>query len=117
MGKHVAFDKAARASSNWTAVHVLGGDAMIHYQAALAYRPKQTLTVKRQIGMADMLEHTDTDNLVEATILRQVPVVEDLQIDLVLQALSLDPFTTQFELLFTQGDAQNLGTELPSGKS
>ncbi|MNG05849.1 hypothetical protein D3C84_890630 [compost metagenome] len=83
---------------------MLGGDAVVHHQTTFAHSTEQTLRVQRQVGMADMLEHADTDHLVEAAILRNVAVVENLQLHLVLQTFVLDPLAAELELLFAQGD-------------
>ncbi|MNP40994.1 hypothetical protein D3C76_1346700 [compost metagenome] len=83
---------------------MLGGDAVVHHQTTFAHGTEQTLRVQRQVGMADVLEHADTDHLVEAAILRDVAVVENLQLHLVLQTFVLDPLAAELELLFAQGD-------------
>ncbi|MNN26946.1 hypothetical protein D3C81_1404670 [compost metagenome] len=67
--------------------------------------------------MPDMLEHANADNLVEAAILRQVAVVENLQVDLVSQAFGLDPLPAKLELLLAQGDAEYLGVIFPCSEA
>jgi hypothetical protein len=96
---------------------VLGGDAVVHHQPAFAHRTEQLLAIQRQVGVADVLEHADADHLVEAAILRQVAVIENLQVDLVGQALGLDPLPAEFQLLLAQGDAEHLGAILTGGKT
>ncbi|MNR27114.1 hypothetical protein D3C85_1443690 [compost metagenome] len=78
VGKHITLNETPRTPPYGTAIHMLGGDAMVHHQATLSHRTEQALAVQRQIGMADVLEHTDADHLVEAAILRQITIVEDL---------------------------------------
>ncbi|MNC34648.1 hypothetical protein D3C75_830910 [compost metagenome] len=63
--------------------------------------------------MADVLEHADTHHLVEPTVLGQITVVEQLQLDQILQPLIGHPFTGQRQLLLAQGDAKHPGPELP----
>lgn len=96
---------------------MLGSDAMVHHQAAFAHRTEQPLAVQLEVGVANMLEHADADHLVEATILGQVTVVEDLQVDLVSQALLLDPLAAQLQLLLAQCDAKHLGAILTGGEA
>lgn len=67
--------------------------------------------------MPNVLEHADTDHLVEARILRQVAVVEQLQVDLVLQTLGLHPFAGQRQLLLAECDAKNLHAVFASRKT
>ncbi|MNP53999.1 hypothetical protein D3C76_1485220 [compost metagenome] len=67
--------------------------------------------------MPDMLEHTHADNLVEATVLRQVTVVENLQVDFVSQPFGLDPLPAKLELLFTQSDTEYLGVIFPCSEA
>ena len=90
---------------------------MVEHQPSRAHRAEQPLAVQRQIGMADVLEHADTDRLVEAAILGQVAIVHQLQRHPVLQALGGDPLTGQRELFAAQGDAEHLGAELAGGEA
>lgn len=90
---------------------------MVHHQATGAHRVVQLLEVQAEVGVADVLEHADTDHLVEAAIARQVAVVEQLQGDPVFQALGPDPFLAQRQLFLAQGDAGDLDAELASGQA
>ncbi len=49
--------------------------------------------------MTNVFEHADADNLVEAAVLRQIAVVEQLQFDLIFQTFGLDPLLRQRQLL------------------
>ncbi|KIR13077.1 hypothetical protein PFLU4_58320 [Pseudomonas fluorescens] len=62
--------------------------------------------------MANMLEHANADHFVETTVLGQVAVVQQLQLDQILQALCLDPFPSQCQLRLAQGNPEDFGTEL-----
>ncbi|MNH14702.1 hypothetical protein D3C79_742990 [compost metagenome] len=113
MGKYVALDKTTGATPDRSSIGVLGGNAVVHHHAAFAHCPEQPLAIQRQVGMADVFEHTDTHYLVEAAVLGQVTVIKNLQLHLPFQVFGLDPFTGQLELLLAQGDAEHLGAELP----
>ncbi|MCY1426919.1 hypothetical protein D9M71_427480 [compost metagenome] len=108
MGEHVAVNELASTTPDRSTIDVLGGDTVVHHQPPFPHGTEQLLAIQRQVGMPDMLEHANADNLVEATILRQVAVVEDLQVDLVGQALCLDALAAELELLLAQGDAEHL---------
>lgn len=117
VGEYVLLDELASAATDRTPVGVLGGDAMVHHQPALSHGAEQRLAVLLKVGMADMFEHADADHFVEAAVLGQVAVIQQLQFDLTLQAFGLDPFPGQGQLRLAQGDTEDLGTELPRGVS
>ncbi|MNO78057.1 hypothetical protein D3C76_691820 [compost metagenome] len=117
MGEDVAIDELASATPDRAAIDMLGGDTVIHHQPPFPHGTEQLLAIQRQVGMPDMLEHANADNLVEATILRQVAVVENLQVDLVGQPLCLHPRTAELELLLAQGDTKYLGAILASSET
>ncbi|MNE25139.1 hypothetical protein D3C80_1184600 [compost metagenome] len=109
MGEHVAVDELTCTTPDRAAIDVLGGDTVVHHQPPFPHGAEQLLAIQRQVGMPDMLEHADTDHLVETAILGQVSVVENLQVDLVGQAFGLDSLPAKLELLLAQGDAEYLG--------
>ena len=67
--------------------------------------------------MPYVFKHPDTDNFVEPAILWQIPIIQQLQVDFILQAFGVDPFSCQLQLLFAQGNAKHLDPELTGGKS
>src|SRR5690606_34199363 len=113
--KDVAVDELAGTMPDRATVDVPGGDAVIHHQPARTYGVEQPLAVQRQVGVADVLEHADADDLVETAILRQIPVIHKLQGDLLLQSFGGHPFAGQFELFAAEGDAEYLRAELAGG--
>ena len=74
--EHVALDKLAGSTAYGAAVGVLGGDAMVHHQAAFTHCAEQGPAVLRQVGVADVFEHAHAHDFVETTVLGQVAVVE-----------------------------------------
>ena len=117
VGKHVAIDEVAGPLAHRAAVGVARGDAVVHHQAAGTHRIVELLEVQPQVGVPDVLEHADADHLVEATIARQVAVVQQLEGDPVLQAFGLDPLPPERQLLLAQCDASDLDAELASGQA
>jgi hypothetical protein len=52
--------------------------------------------------VTDVFEHADADHLVETTVLRQIAVVEQLQLDQVLQPFLFNALAGQGQLLLAQ---------------
>ena len=96
---------------------MLGGNAVVHHQAAFTHCIGKDVAVLIQVGVPHVLKHAHADDFVEAAVLRQITVVEQLQVDLVLQAFGLDAFTAQCQLLFAQGNAKDLDPVLACGKT
>ena len=116
MGKHVAIDELAGAMAHRPAIEMARGDAVVEYCHPDALY-EQPLAVQRQIGVADVLEHADADHLVEALVLRQVAVIHQLQLYLILQPLGRHALAGQRQLLAAEGDAEHPGAELAGGEA
>ena len=74
---------------------MLGGNAVVHYQATFTHCLGQDFTVFAQVSVTHMLKHTDTDNFIESAILRQISVIEQLQIDLILKTIGNNTLAPQ----------------------
>lgn len=88
---------------------MFGGDTVVHHQPAFPDSTEQFLAIQRQVGMPDMLEHAHADHFVEATILGQIAIIENLQLHFVGQALGFDTLPAELELLLAQGNTEHLG--------
>lgn len=117
VGENVPADELPRAPAHRTAVRVPGRDAVVHYQTSLANSAAKALAIQPQVGVANVLEHAHTDDLVEASILRQVTIIEQLQFDLMLQAFGHYSRPSQLQLLLAQGNAQHSCAELARRES
>ena len=67
--------------------------------------------------MADVLEHADADHLVEAAVLRQVTVIQQLQGHAPFQTFLGHALQAQLQLRLAEGDAVDLDVELARGKT
>ncbi|MCY1235775.1 hypothetical protein D9M72_484040 [compost metagenome] len=117
VGEHIFSNEFTGTAPHRTAIGVLGGDPVIHHQAALFHRAEQSLAVLREIGVAHVFKHADADYLVEAAILRQIAIVEQLQLDQVLQALRFYALPGQSQLLLAEGDTEHSRAKLSRSKT
>src|SRR5690606_4173608 len=115
LGEDVAVDELAGATPDRAAVGVTRGDAVVQHQPAGLYRAEQALTVQRQVGVADVLEHADADHLVETAVLRQVAIVQQLQGHALFKPFLDHALAAQLQLRLAEGDAEHLGAELAGG--
>ncbi|MNL67573.1 hypothetical protein D3C87_1921720 [compost metagenome] len=70
VGEYVLPNEITGTAPHWTAIGVLGGDPVVHNQAALLHRAEQGFAVLGQVGVTDVLEHAHADHFVETPVLR-----------------------------------------------
>ncbi|MNC37141.1 hypothetical protein D3C75_856960 [compost metagenome] len=115
IGEYVASNELSSTAAYRATVDMLGRNTMVHHQATLSHCCKQALAIQLQIGMANVFEHANADHFVKAAILGQFSIVEQLEFHQVFQAICLDARTSQFQLLFAQGNTQYFCAEVPGG--
>ncbi len=73
--KHIFFDEIANAAAERAVVERVGGDTVIHDHPARLEKPVNLAEVRRQVALADVLEHPDAGDLVVRLIFRHVAIV------------------------------------------
>ena len=116
IGEHITIDKIPCTPTNLAAIGVLGSDPVVHHQPAFAHRSGENFAVFAQVGVPDVFKHPDADDFVEPAILRQIAIIEQLQINLVLQTFSVDALTGKFELFLAEGNPEYLDPIFACGK-